>query len=139
MKNREIYTSALSILAQSSESGDNHDYEERAPYIIANFLCDVAELDELARKLLDLPPREEYNQVWQPLDSDFPFIDRFASAASKYLAAMLVLPDDENLFEKLGGEKIPAVTPVTLVGGDEPLTRAVIKVKKIKALVKKQH
>lgn len=38
----------------------------------------------------------------------------------------------ENLFEKLGGEKTPSVTPITLVGGDEPLTRAVIKVKKIK-------
>lgn len=37
----------------------------------------------------------------------------------------------ENLFEKLGGEKKPRVTPVTLVGGDEPLTRVVIKVKKI--------
>ena len=103
MKNRDIYTSALCILAQSSKSGDNEDYEERAPYIIANFLCDVAELDELARKLLGLPPREEFNQIWQPLDSEFPFIDKFASAASKYLAAMLVLPDDEDLFEKLYG------------------------------------
>lgn len=36
----------------------------------------------------------------------------------------------ENLFEKLGGEKEPTVTPVTLVGGNEPLTRAVIKVRK---------
>ena len=103
MTNRDIYTSALSILAQSSKDGDNQDYEERAPYIIANFLCDVAELDSLARNILDLPPRDEYNQVWKPLDSDFPFIDRFASAASKYLAAMLVLPDDEDLFEKLYG------------------------------------
>ena len=103
MTNRDIYTSALSILAQSSKNGDNEDYEERAPYIIANFLCDVAELDELARKFLGLPPREEFNEIWQPLDSDFPFIDKFASAASKYLAAMLVLPDDEDLFDKLYG------------------------------------
>ena len=103
MTNRDIYTSALSILAQSSKDGDNQDYEERAPYIIANFLCDVAELDSLARNILDLPPRDEYNQVCQPLYSDFPFIDSFAYAASKYLAAMLVLPDDEDLFEKLYG------------------------------------
>ena len=38
----------------------------------------------------------------------------------------------ENLFEKLGGEKEPAVRTVTLSGGDEPLTRVVIKVKKTK-------
>ena len=38
----------------------------------------------------------------------------------------------ENLFEKLGGEKEPRVTAVTLLGGEEPLTRAVIRVKKMK-------
>lgn len=37
----------------------------------------------------------------------------------------------DNLFEKLGGEKTPSVTPVTLLGGDEPLTRAVVKVRKL--------
>lgn len=38
----------------------------------------------------------------------------------------------EGTFERLGGEKTPEVCSVTLVGGDEPLSRSVITVKKIK-------
>ena len=55
------------------------------------------------------------------------FIAMKALRADEEIGATL----SENLFEKLGGEKEPAVTPITLVGGDEPLTRVVIKVKKL--------
>ena len=55
------------------------------------------------------------------------FIAMKALRADEEIGATL----SENLFEKLGGEKEPAVTPITLTGGDEPLTRVVIKVKKL--------
>ena len=55
------------------------------------------------------------------------FVAMKALRADEELEATLA----ENLFQKLGGEKEPAITPVTLTGGDEPLTRVVIKVKKV--------
>ena len=57
-----------------------------------------------------------------------------AFVAMKALRADEELADtlSEGLFEKLGGEKEPQTESVVLVGGDEPLTRTVITVKKIK-------
>ena len=58
-----------------------------------------------------------------------------AFVAMKALRADEELADTlaESLFEKLGGLKDPQTESVTLLGGDEPLTRTVITVKKIKS------
>ncbi len=101
MKNKEIYESALNLLAQSSGSGDNADYEERAPYLIANFCNDVLELDAAARKLLGLPASTLSSFIVQELEDDFPLLDRFVSAAVRYLAAMLVIDEDGELSDRL--------------------------------------
>jgi len=100
MKNKDIYSTALSILAQSNVEGENEDYAERAPFLIAAFCNEVAELDKLARAMLQLP-EVQFNCTWLPLDEDFPLIERFASVAAKYLAAMLVVDEDSDLFDRL--------------------------------------
>ncbi len=101
MKNKEIYDSALSLLAQSSKDGDNADYEERAPYLISNFCYEVLELDRIARKLLGLPEAKDNIPSALSLDVDFPLLDRFISSAVKYLAAMLVIDEDGELSDRL--------------------------------------
>ena len=101
MKNKEIYEGALRLLAQSSDGADNSDYEERAPYLIASFCHEVFELDCIARKLLALPLSAALESVTLPLNEDFPLLERFASAAMKYLAAMLVIDEDSELSDKL--------------------------------------
>ena len=101
MKNKEIYSSALSLLDQRGDDGINEDYEERAPYLIAAFCNEIFEIDALARKLLGLPSRSEICSVWLDLNDDFPLLDRFAAVASKYLAAMLVIDEDGDLSDKL--------------------------------------
>jgi len=57
-----------------------------------------------------------------------------AFVAMKALRADEELADtlSQGLFDKLGCEKEPHTESVTLLGGDEPLTRTVITVKKIK-------
>ena len=101
MKNRDIYVTALHLIAQSTMSDENADYEERAPYILASFCCEVSEVDKLLRRALKLPNEKKFNEVILSLDEDFPLLERFSSVASKYLAAMLVIDEDNQLSDKL--------------------------------------
>lgn len=57
------------------------------------------------------------------------FVAMKALRADEEIADVL----SENLFEKLGGEKTPKTESVQLLGGDEPLSRTVITVKKLKS------
>ncbi|MBE6667310.1 MAG: hypothetical protein E7607_03255 [Ruminococcaceae bacterium] len=101
MKNRDIYKAALHLLSQSADEGENPDFEERAPYLLASFCSEVFEIDRIYRSILNLPPIDKFDRVWLPLDEDFPLVERLASVASKYLAAMLVIDEDSELSDKL--------------------------------------
>ena len=101
MKNRDIYTNALSVLAQDSDTNENSDFEERAPYIIANFCREAFELDKLMRSALGFGASAEFKNVYLPLDSDFPLLDRFAAVGAKYLAAMLIIDENSELSDRL--------------------------------------
>ena len=41
------------------------------------------------------------NDLYIDLDSEFPLADRFAPAAAYYMAALLILDEDVELYEKL--------------------------------------
>ena len=100
MKNLEIYTSALRLIGETELSG-NEDYEERAPYLLAAFCTESAEIDAAYRKEHSLPPRTNVSNVSVPLETNFPCADRFVNAASAYLAAMLVIDENMELSDKL--------------------------------------
>ena len=99
MQNRDIYTSALRLIGEVSEG--NEDYEERAPYLLAAFCTESAETDALYRNEHSLEPRAKVSSVCLELDDEFPCADRFVSAASAYLAAMLVIDENMELSDKL--------------------------------------
>ena len=101
MKNKEIYSSALNLLAQDPSEGANEDYEERAPYLIATFCNEITEIDNAVRKALGIEKKSEFDRVWLDLEEEFPMLDRFVSVAAKYLAAMLVIDEDTDLSDKL--------------------------------------
>ena len=101
MKNKDIYSNALSLLAQDITGEENSDFEERAPYIIANFCREVFELDKLVRSILGLTVKKEFTSVQLPLDSEFPLLDRFAAVGATYLAAMLIIDEDSELSDRL--------------------------------------
>ena len=101
MKNKDIYDSALRILAERCDADACEDYEERAPYLIAAFCAESAEADRIYRKANGLAAPKAVSEVFLPLNDTFPCASRFATAASTYLASMLVLDDNSELADKL--------------------------------------
>lgn len=101
MKNQDIYDGALKILAQRDIEGANEDYEERAPYLIAAFCSECSRADAAYRKANGLSKGTATNSVYLNLSAEFPCCSRFASAASVYLASMLVIDENPELSDKL--------------------------------------
>lgn len=104
MKVKSIYDAALRLLGHSADDGSDADYAERTPYIAATFCCEAAAVDRDFRESHKLEPQEPFSEIYLSLDDDFPLCSRFTSAAAYYIAAMLVLEENEQLsdsfFEK---------------------------------------
>ncbi len=101
MTNQKIYEGALKVLAETSDMADNEDYEIRAPYLIAAFCSETEEVDIAYRKANGIGDAEKVNDVYLPLESNFPRAPRFASAACIYLASMLIIDTAPELSERL--------------------------------------
>jgi len=100
LKNREIYDAALRVLAEKCVDGANDDYEERAPYLIANFCCESSRTDTAYRKAHSLGAAKKVSSVFLDLDTEFPCCERFTTAAIMYLAAMLIIDENTELSDK---------------------------------------
>ncbi len=101
MINQEIYEASLGILAQSITPGENEDYEERAPYLLAAFCNDVLDLDGTMRSILGEDNTPDFHKVFLPLNDEFPLLDRFAPLAGLYVASMLVLDENSELSDRI--------------------------------------
>ena len=109
---RDIYQSALRFLAESTAEGDNADYEERAPYILATLCRELQSADSTLRKFLGKAAAHISDSVYLPLDSEFPLLPRFSGIAALYLAAMLILDDNSALSDSLYDKYCDAVSSV---------------------------
>ena len=101
MINRDIYTNALSLLAQNTDGSETSDFEERAPYILANFCREAFGLDKHLRIASGLTAQKEFGKMILELDSEFPLLDRFVTVGATYLAAMLIIDEDRELSDRL--------------------------------------
>ncbi len=101
MTNRNIYTAALACLSESLAVSDNTDFEERAPYIIAMFICEAQYIDCSLRAFLGKSRAAEYDTVYADLGNTFPLLDRFSAPASLYLASVLIEDEDREFSEAL--------------------------------------
>ena len=101
MKNRDLYVSALHLIGENAYAEENLDYEERAPYLIAAFCSEAANTEAAYREYKELDKAPVLDNVNIPLDTEFPFIDRFCHAATLYLAAMLIIDENPELSDKL--------------------------------------
>ncbi len=101
MKNREIYETAIHLLAEPMEEERLEDYAIRAPYLLGGFLYENSRLDASYRQFNGLEPHGFIGAVYADLDADFPFAERFATAAGYYLASMLVIEENGDLSDKL--------------------------------------
>ena len=98
---QDIYDSSLRILAESTDPEDNADYAERAPFIIASFCTQNADLDKATRRMLGEASQHDFSAAYIELEDEFPLLERFAPAAALYLASMLVMEDFEDLSDRL--------------------------------------
>ena len=112
MKNRDIYKAALNLLSQSADEGENPDFEERAPYLLASFCSEAFETDRILRSVLGLTPIGSFDGVWLPLDVDFPLSSKLAPIGAAYLAAMLVIDEDPELSDKLYGHYCDGISRI---------------------------
>ena len=98
---RDIYTSALCLLAESTSEADTEDYAERAPYLVAAFCSEAQDTDEALRVSKNEAEAPQFNPVYIPLEDKFPLLKCFCTPAAYYLAAMLVIGEDEGLSDRL--------------------------------------
>ena len=113
MNNKDIYESALRILAESAAPEDNEDYEERAPYLLAAFCTEAEDTDKALRASLgEKKEAEAFNAVFLPLEARFPLLPRFSAAASFYLAAMLIIDDNAELSDRLYDKYCDAISRI---------------------------
>ena len=116
MLNVEIYTAALALISQKIESSDIADYEERAPYLIASFCGSAKSIDADIRRAKNLPSQSKFSPVCLQLENEFPLCEELVSAASLYVAAMLVIDEDEALSDSLYDKYCDAISSIMALG-----------------------
>ena len=99
--NKQIYSSALGMLGELNDPMLCEDYEERAPYILAAFCSLASEIDKRMRIVDSLEDQPSFSHVFLSLDSAFPLCQKLAPAAALYLAAMLVIGENDELSDSL--------------------------------------
>ena len=88
-------------MSESMAEGVNDDYEERAPYLIAAFCDECADIDRAYRKANSLPEAPEVNAVCVELSDDFACAPRLSSACCMYVASMLIMDENSELSDRL--------------------------------------
>ncbi len=97
MKCSEIFKSALRLLNEKGAEDENEDFAERAPFILAAMFSEAAKTDQNYRKANGLGEQGSFSPTYVELSEDFPLSSRFASAATFYLASLLILDENEEL------------------------------------------
>ena len=116
MTYREILNSSIRMVGESDENGNSSDYEERASYLLATFCTECAALDKKYRIANEMSASNFSAKAYVELEDSFPLCDVFSPAATYYLAAMLVLEENEDMSEALFArysDALAALTPVS--------------------------
>lgn len=124
MKNRDIYETAIHLIAQPMEDERLEDYAVRAPYLLGGFLYENSHLDASYRQFCGLEPHGFIGAIYADLDNDFPFAERFSTPAGYYLAAMLVIDEDGELSDRLFAMFCDSISQISkeIPGASESIT-----------------
>lgn len=101
MQYREILTAAAALVCETVSETQSEDYVERAPYILATCVRQCASLDAKYRRVGGSDPIEYPKSATVSLDSECPLLPELTPAVTFYLAAMLVVDENEVLSDKL--------------------------------------
>lgn len=97
---RDIYRAALRMVCEKETEGDTSDYEDRAGYLLAAFCTEASKADNRCRMESGEGPVPPFARVFLDLDSEFPLLEVFLPAAEYYLAAMLVIDENEEMSDR---------------------------------------
>lgn len=97
MKCSEIFKGALRLLHEKGAEDENEDYAERAPYILSAMFSEAARTDKNYREANGLDEQGSFSPTYVELDEEFPLSSRFVSAATFYLASLLIIDENEEL------------------------------------------
>ncbi len=100
MTYRQIYENALRLICEVADSVDTADYEERASYILATFLGQCAPMDRQYRAAHQMGTHTVAPVACVNPDHTFDLAEVFVTPAEHYLAAMLVLDENEEMSER---------------------------------------
>lgn len=98
---REVYNASVRMIAEMPDTPDTEDYESRAPYLLGAIVAQLLPIDKLYRRSIGDGSKPASVSVCVDLDATFPLCDRFSTAAIYYLAAMLVMEENETLGDRL--------------------------------------
>lgn len=123
MTNEEILKSATALLNESCVNVPK-DYRDRAVYILGQFYSGHESLDKRYRKAHGLPVNEASAPTVAELEAEFTFVPALAPSAIYYLAAMLVMDENEDLGDKIFALHADALSTVK---ASLPFTKEKIK------------
>ena len=113
MTYQDIYDTALRLVCEDS-SAAAPDYDDRAPYLLANFYNEQVPLQKKLDAAKGAEPTDYQPEVCVDLGVDFPFSEELISPATYYLAAMLSLDENEELSDRLFDRYIDGVATVAM-------------------------
>ena len=108
---QKIYHAALRLICES-EDNSNLDYDERAPYLLGSFYTEQIPLQKKLNEAKGLEPVEYEPALEINIGYPFPLSDEFIAPATYYLAAMLVIDENEELSDRLFDRYIDGVASI---------------------------
>ena len=123
MTYRQIYGNALRLICEVDSAVDTTDYEERATYILATFLGQCAPIDRQYRVAHQMSKHAFLPVACVDPDHTFDLAEVFVTPAEYYLAAMLVLDENEEMSERFFSLYTDAISTLlsTLPSACEPI------------------
>ena len=100
MTYRQVYENALGLICEAGDSTDTSDYEDRVGYILATFLGQCIPADRQYRMAHQMSVSSLGVLAQVDLDADFGLSDVFVTPAEYYVAAMLVIDENEELSDR---------------------------------------
>lgn len=97
---REITDAAIQLICENPLDVATNDYKERASYILPTFCGHCSELDDRYRLAHAIKAKTPLSASYMELETAFPLADVFIAPATYYLAAMLVVDENEELSDR---------------------------------------
>lgn len=98
---RDIFNASVEMLSEDHATGDVEDYERRAGYLLGTVTAQLKPIDKRYRAAHDQGETVKSTVLCVDLDTTFPLCDVFISAATYYLASMLVMEENERLGDRI--------------------------------------